>query len=215
MRAIRTSAPILVIANATPLVGVVYFGWDTFHILFLFWCENIILGAINMLRIATAVGDQNLAAHIAKPFAMAAFAAYFGIFTIAHGQMLLTLLGEEHLGWSPSDFGPDFFTPPFYALVQLWPQLWFSFLALCASHLVSFVLHDLRGGEYRRTRVGDAMNIPFKRLVIVHITAACGALVLEATGSAYGLLALLVALKTIADLWAHTRQHRADPTQAL
>lgn len=206
----RLTALLLVLANMMPVAGVVYFGWDTFLIIYLFWCENLIIGTFNLLRMAFASGDGNIASHLVKPFVMACFAAHFGIFTIAHGMMILTLFGEERLGWNPGEFGPDFFGPCFYALVQLWPELGLPFCALMASHLASFVVNYLGHQEYRSFNINDAMTQPYRRVVVLHLTVCFGALVIEGMDGPIGMLVLLVVVKTVADLHAHWKEHRTQ-----
>jgi Family of unknown function (DUF6498) len=51
------SAIALVIANAIPLIGVVFFGWSLLTILVLFWIENGIVGFWNVPKILLARGS--------------------------------------------------------------------------------------------------------------------------------------------------------------
>jgi hypothetical protein len=51
------SALVLLIANAIPLVGVVFFGWSLMTILVLYWLENGIVGVWNVPRILLAQGS--------------------------------------------------------------------------------------------------------------------------------------------------------------
>ena len=51
------SAVALVIANAIPLIGVLFFGWSLITILVLFWVENGIVGIWNIPRILLARGS--------------------------------------------------------------------------------------------------------------------------------------------------------------
>jgi len=51
------SAIALVVANAIPLVGVLFFGWSLLTILVLFWIENGIVGLWNIPRILLAQGS--------------------------------------------------------------------------------------------------------------------------------------------------------------
>jgi len=51
------SAIALVIANAIPLIGVLFFGWSLLTILVLFWIENGIVGLWNIPRILLAQGS--------------------------------------------------------------------------------------------------------------------------------------------------------------
>jgi hypothetical protein len=51
------SAIALLIANAIPLIGVLFFGWSLLTILVLFWIENAIVGFWNLPRIWLAQGS--------------------------------------------------------------------------------------------------------------------------------------------------------------
>ena len=54
------SAWVLIGANVLPLLGVIFFGWRTFDIVFIYWLENVMLGAINLLKMATCAPDADL-----------------------------------------------------------------------------------------------------------------------------------------------------------
>ncbi len=49
----RSSALALIIANVVPLLGVLFWNWDAFEIVVLYWAENIVIGAINVLKMIT------------------------------------------------------------------------------------------------------------------------------------------------------------------
>src|SRR3954454_1231163 len=53
----KTSAYVLIAANVLPLLGVLFLGWDTFSIVALYWSENVIIGAINVLKMITSAPD--------------------------------------------------------------------------------------------------------------------------------------------------------------
>lgn len=210
-RGLRWSAPALVVSNAIPLLGVLFFDWDTFLVVYLFWCENLILGVCNLLRMAFACGAKGVGQHIVKPLAAAFFVVHYGMFTVAHGSIILQVFGAERLGWENAIFGPDFFAPVIEGLIQLWPEIWVGFVALSASHLLSFLVNYLGGGEYRRTRVEDTMKQPYRRVVVLHLAVCFGALAVAAAGNLTGLLALLVVLKIAVDLRAHWKEHALAP----
>src|SRR6185503_3557233 len=48
------SAWVLVAANLLPLYGVLFWGWEVFPLLVLFWVENAVVGALNALRMLAA-----------------------------------------------------------------------------------------------------------------------------------------------------------------
>lgn len=51
------SAYWLIAANIVPLLGVMLLGWTTFSIVFIYWCENVIIGVINLLKMLTCNPD--------------------------------------------------------------------------------------------------------------------------------------------------------------
>ena len=60
IRSARRSAPSgLVIANLIPLVGVLWFGWDVWGILTIYWLENGIVGFFNVLKMRRAAGSED------------------------------------------------------------------------------------------------------------------------------------------------------------
>ena len=46
----KPSVLVLVTANVIPLLGVLFLGWSTFAIVVIYWSENVIIGAINVLK---------------------------------------------------------------------------------------------------------------------------------------------------------------------
>ena len=49
----------LIIANLVPLVGVLWFGWDVWGILIIYWLENGIVGLFNVLKMRRAEGPED------------------------------------------------------------------------------------------------------------------------------------------------------------
>ncbi len=52
-----TSILLLVAANAVPLVGVIYWQWSAFELVSIYWFENVVIGAINVLKMLTSSAD--------------------------------------------------------------------------------------------------------------------------------------------------------------
>ncbi len=46
----------LIVANAIPLFGVVFLGWNVWTILVIYWLENGIVGVFNVLKMPRAEG---------------------------------------------------------------------------------------------------------------------------------------------------------------
>ncbi|MEM9017757.1 MAG: DUF6498-containing protein, partial [Verrucomicrobiota bacterium] len=83
---LRFSSLLLISANLIPLAGAIFWGWSIFDIVVLYWSENVIVGAINVLRMLFAGGGKSKGASIAeKIFTIPFFIVHYGIFCTVHG----------------------------------------------------------------------------------------------------------------------------------
>jgi len=194
----------LLLANAVPLLGVIFLGWDVLPILLIFWSENVIIGVYNVLRMATAQ-PQDPGYRVFRWFMIPFFCVHFGMFTLVHGIFVLVLFGGDRY----TDFEPS----PGALFGALGDQhLWWAVGALFASHGVSFVANYLRGGEYRSARLENLMGRPYGRVIVLHITILVGGFLLMALDQPAAGLTVLVLLKIALDTVAHLRERKKlDP----
>lgn len=226
----KTSAYVLIAANALPLVGVLFLGWNTFAIVALYWSENVIIGAINVLKMITCNPDMAaiyaykfdkggrtdgdfadkyastarsalFANQASKFFLIPFFICHYGLFCLVHGIFVFAFFGHDSLG-SFGLFGP------LGDITRVFSEerMWWCVIALAASHLWSFFVNYLGRGENRRTVVIVLMARPYARIVILHVAIILGGFVSVALGSNIGILTLLVVGKTFLDLSLHLRE---------
>jgi hypothetical protein len=231
----KASALALIAANVMPLFGVIFLEWDAFAIVALYWVENVVIGAINVLKMITcspepavidgtqadtpsmtaemqasrkqAVSELDKAKeapHASNLFLKLAFipffAVHYGFFCFVHGVFVFALLGQDTFAGGPiGGLGnlPRVFSEQ---------HLWWAVAALAASHLYSFFINYLGRGEYRRTFVPLLMAQPYARVVVLHIAILFGGFAAMALGSNVGVLAILIAGKTVLDLSLHLRE---------
>jgi hypothetical protein len=93
-----------------------------------------------------------------------------------------------------------------------------SSLLLLIGHGVSFVIHFLALGEFRRARVGTLLLLPFKRCLALFVCMAVTiAVVLKwpSLASATGFAAVVIALKVAWDCWLHLGERHTFAEPAL
>lgn len=225
----QSSALALIAANSLPLFGVLFFGWDTFTIVFLYWAENVVIGAINVLKMLACSPNANLLVwgdvdpndklnrermersrgdavnllrwgnQASKLFFIPFFIAHYGMFCFVHGAIIFELFGRE------SGFGP-FGGVDNFTRVLTEQHLWLCLAALTASHLVSFFTNYIGRGEYLRTTVPVQMFRPYGRIMILHIAILIGGIIAFTLGSNFFVLLLLVVGKTLLDLSLHLHE---------
>src|SRR5207245_7979599 len=63
-----------------------------FVVLLLYWCENVVVGAFNVLRMVCAYPQVGIA-WVGKLFVIPFFMVHYGMFTFVHGMFVLSLFG--------------------------------------------------------------------------------------------------------------------------
>lgn len=196
------SAMVLIAANLVPLAGAVLFQWTVFEIIVLFWAENVIIGALNVLRMLLAsAGDA--VNWMSKIFLIPFFVFHYGMFTFVHGIFVFTLFGGEKFA---SAGLPDEIETLFDSVLTL--GLGIPLSALFLSHAFSFFWNYVGKGEYRNSDVKMLMGRPYGRIVVLHMTIIIGGFILASLGSPLGGLMLLILLKIGFDLRAHRKEHK-------
>jgi hypothetical protein len=195
----------LILVNLVPLAGVLWFGWRMFDVLMLFWMESVVIGAINLLRMAVRLfGAGELKGVVLIPF----FTVHYFGFCAVHGLILVLVFSTPDTGLSPAQvLGASGFFEIIRQLLSE-PTLRWGLIAIAASHLFSFLANFLWGGEWRRTSIDTLMGAPYVRIMLMHVVLVIGAAIFVAIGQPIYALALLVALKILADASAHLRERR-------
>ena len=195
------SVSALVLANAVPLAGVLFFGWKVFPLILLYWLENVIVGGFNVLRMLTANPDNPIS-WLGKAFLIPFFCVHFGGFTYVHGIFVFGLFGGPAYA---HHFGPT--VAGVLAAIRE-TGIGMGVLGLLLSHGVSFVGNYLMGGEYRRASLSRLMNQPYGRVMVMHVVLLLGGWLVLLMHSPVPALALLVVIKTAVDVRAHRAERR-------
>ena len=184
------SAIALILANAVPIFGVMFFGWDAASILVLYWLESIVIGLLNIVKVLTAGGLKKLGGNL---FLAVFFAFHYGMFTYGHGTFLDKGFGARQI---------------IEGLLLGGPLLWTA-VSFLLSHLFSMVINFYGKGEYLKATANEIMMQPYVRVFIMHIVIIFGGFLVQKIGEPYFAVILLIVIKTVIDFRAHIKEHRA------
>jgi hypothetical protein len=190
------SAYVLLATNLIPLVGIALHNWTVFQVLLLYWCENVVVGGFNVLRMLAAQPKSEVT-WAGKLFLIPFFCVHYGMFTFVHGMFVLALFGGNKFGG---------FSGATLLNAVRGAGLTLPVAALVASHGFSFFHNYLGGREYQRVSLPQLMFRPYGRIVVLHLTVLLGGFLVTALGSPVVAIVLLVGLKTVIDLGAHLRE---------
>ena len=193
------------LVNAVPLVGVLYFDWSAINVLVLYWFENLLIAACTCIRLVMhrrwtrkrgywrrsnrlgiKINDKPAEMGLIGEYATGAFA-----FTLAHGIFVggIALLVRQNY--------PD------QAMWQLsWAHVLRGALAIAVflGIELSIDLTRIRGASFAALR--DYAQARMSRVVVLHLAIIFGMLAMAMSNSPMGVLYVLIALKTLADLFA-------------
>ncbi len=199
----------LVVANAIPLAGVLFLGWNVWTILIVYWIENGIVGVFNVLKMIKAQGvpegaqstwliNGRPAGDVGKVSIVPFFIMHYGIFWTVHGVFVLTLPVFGGISGDAADL---------IGGIQPW-SIVLATVGLFISHGVSYSFNFLGRGEYLRVSAATQMFAPYGRLIVLHLTIIVGALAIGITGAPAVAVGILVVGKTVMDVGLHLAEHR-------
>jgi hypothetical protein len=216
---LHPSTLFLIAANWVPVFGVLYWGWDVFVLLVLYWLETAVIGVWTIARIALAprgsMGPLLVNGRpTTSPIALTLFfIVHSGGFMAGHLLFLWVLFSGK---WSQEIHGPGDFV---HKLI-IGTGLWIPLLILFVVRGVSFLFHELKPETVqkleRSLRLPMAVAVPppespgsmsiigafYGRIILMHVTIIFGAFLATAVGSIAPLI-IMVGLKTCADVVMH------------
>lgn len=200
----RVSIALLVAANLLPLAGVLYWDWDVFYVLLLFWCENVIIGVFGIARLVVASKTEGTLGGLFLPVF---FLVHYGGFMLGHFVVLFALysgsMAEGGSSVQPAD----------YYRLAVDNLLWVVVLALFLSHGWSFVENYMGNREHDRLTPMQAMALPYRRMIITHVALIFGGFFLIERGQPLAGLVLLILMKIVLDVVFHRREHQRLSTR--
>ena len=219
----RQSALILVLANMTPVLGVILFDWQVIDILILYWTESVVIGVINVMRMNRCqTGDllsglipgisgreippevnvelrarmPKLSASGLKLFIIPFFVVHYGGFCAGHLFAVISFFGGAalHNGVAGS-------------LQYFWqPEYWIAVVAITSSHLYSYFNNYIGGNEYQHSNLFMLMMRPYGRITTMHIAIVVGAGFVMWLGSPLPVLIIMIMVKTAIDIRLHEKE---------
>jgi len=187
----------LLVANFIPILGVLFFSWETFPILLVFWTENLIVFVFTVVKIVSLPAKKP--SEVLQKFAHVPYLCLsFGIFTVLHGLAIFGIYSFYY----QVDF-PDIGTMT--GLFVRYQLVWAS-VAFFISHGISYVTNYLKKREYNKMTFDHLVYEPFLRLFAMQFIVLLGGFIIVGFGSIFSLVPLVL-FKIYLDIIAHQKYH--------
>jgi len=187
----KVSVWTLILSNLVPLIGVFFWDWNIFQLLFAYWCESAVIGVFTILRLVVKKEMKFILF----------FIIHFGAFMQAHLLFLIvffssdaSVLPEAGLASARVNLKATFFV--------ILPAV----VAMVISHGVSYYSNFLKNKEYVGLSPVQIMIAPYPRIFLMHVTVIFGGFLAVMLQNLIGGLIVLVILKTILDFFGHTKE---------
>lgn len=185
---------LILLLNAAPIYGVAQWGWKSFDLIFLYWLENLIIGAFMILRILAR--RYNHPVELAFPLFLAPFFTFhFGMFCYVHGMFVIGLFGKGLTGELAGMDIPEIILPLIQSRHLFWPVM-----ALFTLQLFDW-LRDINERGFGSDGVKDITTAPYRRIMVLHITILSSGFALTTLNEPLIGLLLLIAFKTGMDIY--------------
>jgi hypothetical protein len=214
----QPSLLIMIAANLLPLIGVLFWAWDVFLLLVLYWLETAIMGFWIIVAILIdphqTIGPT--AKQTSRTFLVLFLTAHAGLFMGVHFVFLWALFAGD---WANVVHNPV----DFVRIIVIGSGLWIPLIALFISRGVSTLLpllnpdilpawlapkpvHIADGSPFSEQRLLGGF---YKRIIVMHLTLIFSGIVAGAVGSVVPLV-LMIALKIAIDLRLHLKNDFPD-----
>ena len=182
------SVILLIVVNFIPIIGVIFFSWDIFSILLLYWLESAVIGIFNILKMLV-VG------RVKAIFFAVFFLVHYSGFMFGHFMFINFLFNSASF---------DFLS--FNYLNGILLALGFLFV----SHGVSFFYNFIGREEYKKSKVQKLFSQPYKRIFVMHLVIIASGFFFTFTGIEKNIIPLiiLIIMKIFFDTVFHRTEHR-------
>lgn len=205
-----SSVLVLVLMNLIPVYGVIFEGWSAFDIVFIYVAETIIIGLLNVLKMAFA-STIDSGSKPASPITLLALKFFIIPFFIFHYFLFVSvqniflfvfLKGHdlEDLLEIPQSFWEVLSANNF--------EIGISVASIFGSHLYSFLFNYLGNKEYEKIGLPILMFQPYKRIFIQQFVVIIGIILMTVFNTPTVFVLILVFFKIIVDAKMHIKIHK-------
>jgi hypothetical protein len=206
-------AIVAIAINLVPIVGVAFWGWSAFALIFLYWLENLVIGVRTLASMAANAivgGSPGFGITFYGPV----FALHYGLFCLVHGMFVVAMFGNGAWGGGWSDLANAAFV-----LFAKEPNLAAGFASIVFWQVLQFGTF-ITNGSAGETDLKTLMMSPYPRIVILHLAIIFGGFLLQMLNEPLAGLLVLALLKTafdvaeamgkMPDFVAKLKEHAAD-----
>ena len=195
----------------TIAIGVFYWHWPPRYLVLLYWMENLIIGAIQLLKFlfCPSLSHRSWGGWLLRLFFVTFFLFHYGGFCSVHGLFLLMLSGSQNARIM-SDVSVALGRFVFLDLLRMvTSRIWdlippsgvWSLAGMLAGHLVGMFRER---AKWQHMGFQKLMQEPYKHIVVVHVAIIIGmffAMILKNPLPVLGLIVIGKFVIDVREIW--------------
>lgn len=212
------STILVLVADLYPLAGVLWWGWDAFVLLMLYWMETAVIAFWALARILTLAPEadeagKSLAERIKLRVGLTLFfLVHASGFMGAHLLFLWSVFSGK---WGQTIHSPHDFLHQMVLPFHLWVPLGMTFVARGIAFVRDLLSRRAReraqaipassaetAAKQQQAALGGIVGGLYGRIILMHVTILTGVWAAQKLGS-IGPFVLLIAIKTAFDVLIH------------
>lgn len=205
-----SSVVVLVLMNLIPAYGVIFEGWSAFHVVFIYVAETIVIGLLNIFKMAFA-STIDSGSKPKSPIVLLGFKFFIITFFLIHYFIFVTVQYTFLLAFFKAHDFIDLLDIP----LSFWEimsannfEIGISVASIFGSHLYSFLYNYIGNKEYERIELPVLMFQPYTRIFIQQFVVIVGFILMTVFNTPTVFVLILVFLKIIVDASTHIRIHK-------
>lgn len=184
-------------ADLLPVIGVIVFGWGAVPLVALYWLENLVIGAFNVLRM-WATGLTGISRLFGAVFMSGFFTVHYGMFCFVHGVFLRSFDAVSgSSGAVSSNSGMDSPLGLVNWALSSGPQLPMFVMAIIGVNALFFVVDYIGRRQFADSNAAKLLFQPYGRIVTLHIAILFGGGLAVAMGEPLLGVLFLIVLRVI------------------
>ena len=189
------SLKLLILSNLVTIIFAVFFNWSIYVIMWGYWCQSVIIGIFNFLRMLTLKNYSTKGLLMNNQPVKPSFRAKLSI-----SFFFLFHYGFFHFGYMVflAAFSSGQITANDFLAILMITFIFFL------NHLFSFIFYRKK---QEKQNLGTMLFFPYVRIVPMHLTILFGGIFLGSVVALTPVLVFFLLLKTAADVVMHSIEH--------
>lgn len=178
----NSSTLLLIITNIIPIIGIIFFGWGAFQVVFMYWCETVIVLFLNVVD--SIMADRHTAIGILDVIVAMALVVFNGLFILFQ---LAAMIAIFELTWESAAIAIN--------------STFYSVIVLFVIKIISFIYDYIKRDKFYNKEIINNNNVmALVRVLIMMAAIIFGGFLATASNAPVLVIIILILIKVYIEI---------------